>query len=76
MIICIVGPTGVGKTKLSIELAKKLNGEIYIKDVCYLGVSPKASQEGLVIMLLKVFILCLKIPRRENRVSSVETPNN
>lgn len=28
MIICIVGPTGVGKTKLSIELAKKLNGEI------------------------------------------------
>ena len=24
MIICIVGPTGVGKTKLSIELAKKL----------------------------------------------------
>ena len=28
MIIVIVGPTGVGKTKLSIELAKKLNGEI------------------------------------------------
>lgn len=27
-IIVIVGPTGVGKTKLSIELAKKLNGEI------------------------------------------------
>ena len=27
-VICIVGPTGVGKTKLSIELAKKLNGEI------------------------------------------------
>ena len=25
MIICIVGPTGVGKTKLSIELAKKYN---------------------------------------------------
>ena len=28
MIICIVGPTGVGKTKLSIELAKKYNGII------------------------------------------------
>lgn len=27
-IIVIIGPTGVGKTKLSIELAKKLNGEI------------------------------------------------
>ena len=26
MIICIVGPTGVGKTKLSIALAKKYNG--------------------------------------------------
>lgn len=31
-IICIVGPTGVGKTKLSIELAKKLNGEIINAD--------------------------------------------
>ena len=28
MIIVILGPTGVGKTKLSIELAKKLDGEI------------------------------------------------
>ena len=27
-IIVIVGPTGVGKTKLSIELAKKLDAEI------------------------------------------------
>ncbi len=27
-IIVIAGPTGVGKTKLSVELAKKLNGEI------------------------------------------------
>ena len=31
-IICIVGPTGVGKTKLSIELAKKLNGEVINAD--------------------------------------------
>ena len=31
-LICIVGPTGVGKTKLSIELAKKLNGEVINAD--------------------------------------------
>ena len=32
MVIVITGPTGVGKTKLSIELAKKLNGEIINAD--------------------------------------------
>ena len=32
MVICIVGPTGVGKTKLSIELAKKINGEVINAD--------------------------------------------
>lgn len=32
MIICIVGPTGVGKTKMSIELAKKYNGEVVNAD--------------------------------------------
>ena len=32
MIVVIVGPTGVGKTKLSVELAKKLNGEIINAD--------------------------------------------
>lgn len=31
-VIVIVGPTGVGKTKLSIELAKRLNGEIINAD--------------------------------------------
>ncbi len=31
-IIVIVGPTGVGKTKLSVELAKKYNGEIINAD--------------------------------------------
>lgn len=31
-VIAIVGPTGVGKTKLSIELAKKFNGEIINAD--------------------------------------------
>lgn len=33
-IIAIVGPTGVGKTKLSIELAKKINAEIINADSC------------------------------------------
>lgn len=32
MIICVVGPTGVGKTKLSVELAKIYNGEIINAD--------------------------------------------
>lgn len=32
MIYAIVGPTGVGKTKLSVELAKKLNAEIINAD--------------------------------------------
>ena len=32
MIIVIVGPTGVGKTKLSIELAKKYDGEVINAD--------------------------------------------
>ena len=32
MIICITGPTAVGKTKLSVELAKKLNAEIINAD--------------------------------------------
>ena len=31
-VICIVGPTGVGKTKMSIELAKRLNGEVINAD--------------------------------------------
>ncbi len=31
-IIVITGPTGVGKTKLSVELAKKINGEIVNAD--------------------------------------------
>lgn len=34
MIICVVGPTGVGKTKLSIMLAKKYDGIIINADAC------------------------------------------
>lgn len=32
MILVVLGPTGVGKTKLSVELAKRLNGEIINAD--------------------------------------------
>ena len=32
MIICIVGPTAVGKTKMSVELAKIFNGEMINAD--------------------------------------------
>ena len=32
IVIIIFGPTGVGKTKLSLELAKELNGEIISAD--------------------------------------------
>ena len=32
MVIVILGPTCVGKTKLSVELAKKINGEIINAD--------------------------------------------
>ncbi|CUN96715.1 tRNA dimethylallyltransferase [Turicibacter sanguinis] len=31
-VLCIVGPTAVGKTKMSVELAKQLNGEIISGD--------------------------------------------
>ena len=50
MIICIVGPTGVGKTKMSIELAKKYNAIIINCDATqvYKGLdigSAKATKE-------------------------------
>ena len=39
MILAIVGPTGVGKTKLSVELAKKYNAIIINADAMqvYIG---------------------------------------
>ena len=35
-VLLIVGPTGVGKTSLAIELAKQINGEIISADSRYL----------------------------------------
>jgi len=51
MIVVILGPTGVGKTKLSIELAKKYNAEIINADATQLykevniGVAKITSEE-------------------------------
>lgn len=54
-IIAIVGPTGVGKTKLSVLLAKKLNGEIINADAMQVyknlnigtAKTTKEEQEGI-----------------------------
>ena len=35
-VIVITGPTAVGKTKLSIELAKRYNGEIINADAVFI----------------------------------------
>lgn len=59
-VIAIVGPTAVGKTKLSIELAKQLNGEIISGDAMqiYRGMDigtakiTRADMEGIVHHLL------------------------
>lgn len=62
MIYCIIGPTGVGKTKLSIMLAKKLNAEIINCDSMQVykelnvGVAKatKEEQEGIKHHLLSI----------------------
>ena len=50
-IIVIVGPTGIGKTKLSIELAKKLDAEVK-----YLEVSSKSVEEAVVGENVGIFL--------------------
>lgn len=58
MIIVIVGPTGVGKTKLSLNLAKKYNGEIINADSTQvykemnIGTAKIKNQEGIVHHLI------------------------
>ena len=62
MIVVIVGPTAVGKTKLSIELAKKLNGEVINADSTqvYRGMDiatakvTESEKEGIVHHLLDI----------------------
>lgn len=60
MIICIVGPTGVGKTKLSVELAKKYDADIINCDAMqvYKGLNigtakaTKEERQGIIHHLL------------------------
>ena len=62
MIVAIVGPTGVGKTKMSIELAKKYNAEIISCDSMqiYKGMDigtakvTKEEKEGIVHHMLDI----------------------
>lgn len=62
VILVIVGPTGVGKTKLSIELAKKYNGEVINADSTqvYRGMDiatakvTESEKEGIVHHLLDI----------------------
>lgn len=58
MIITIVGPTGVGKTRLSLELAKKYAGEIINADSTQIykeiniGTAKIENQEGIIHHLI------------------------
>ena len=54
-IIVIVGPTGVGKTKLSIELAKKLDAEIINGD----SVSIYKKLKYLLILFFSPMSICI-----------------
>ena len=72
MIICIVGPTGVGKTKLSIKLAKKYNGIIINGDACqiYKGLdigSAKVTKEEM--MGINHYLLDILEPNEEYNVT-------
>ena len=65
MIICVVGPTAVGKTKLSIALAKMYNGEVINADSVqvYKGLNigsakvTEEEKEGIVHHLLDIVII-------------------
>jgi tRNA dimethylallyltransferase len=69
MILVIVGPTAVGKSKLAIELAKRLNGEIISGDSVqiYRGLDigsakmTQEDQEGIVHHLIDAMTLARPI---------------
>ena len=65
-IIVIVGPTGIGKTKCSVELAKRLNAEIINGDSVAIykklnigSAKPtRVEQDGIVHHLLDIKNVC------------------
>ena len=75
MVICVVGPTGVGKTKLSIMLAKKYKGIIINADACQIyrelniGTAKikEEEKEGI-----KHFLFDIKNPNEEYSVSDYQ----
>jgi len=76
MIICVVGPTGVGKTKLSIMLAKKYKGIIINADACQIykelniGTAKikEEEKEGI-----EHFLFDIKMPNEYYSVSDYQT---
>lgn len=79
-LLCIVGPTGVGKTALAIELAKSINGELISADSrqIYIGMDiatgkevslgqwqQRRGQKALVIENVPIFGLDLIRPDQE-----------
>lgn len=80
MVIVITGPTCVGKTKLSVELAKKINGEIINADSTqvYKGLDiatakvTEEEKEGVIhhlfdIKTKKIIILFLIIKKMQEK---------
>jgi len=76
MIICVVGPTGVGKTKLSIMLAKKYNGIIINADACQvykelnIGTAKIKEEEKEDV---EHFLFDIKSPKEEYSVSHYQS---
>ncbi len=75
MIICIVGPSGVGKTRLSIDLAKKYNAEVINCDATQIYKeldigSAKITKEEM--QGIKHYLIDIKHPDEEYSVSDYQ----
>lgn len=75
MIICIVGPSGVGKTRLSIDLAKKYNAQIINCDATQIYKeldigSAKITKEEM--QGIKHYLIDIKNPNEEYSVSDYQ----
>ena len=63
-IIVVIGPTGVGKTSLSLKLAKEYNAEIVNADAMQIYKEmniEKSARNNMVIVLLLLAALILNI---------------